>query len=106
MAKRRNTKATRSAGKAKPPTRPRSTDTLMVMSVKKAFRVLEAFGRRKQTLSLSQVAADTGMHVSAAQRFTYTLTRLGYPGRTLRRSVSSSRRRTSIKATAFFSAIG
>ena len=58
--------------------RGKDRDELMVMSVEKAFRVLEAFGGRNQTLSLSQVAAATGMDVSAAQRFTHTLTRLGY----------------------------
>ncbi|WP_376985621.1 IclR family transcriptional regulator [Bosea sp. R86505] len=51
---------------------------LMVNSVEKAFRVLSAFGRQHQTLNLSQVAAETGMDLSAAQRFTHTLTRLGY----------------------------
>ncbi|CAN5350769.1 IclR family transcriptional regulator C-terminal domain-containing protein [soil metagenome] len=51
---------------------------LMVNSVEKAFRVLSAFGRQHQTLNLSQVASETGMDLSAAQRFTHTLTRLGY----------------------------
>ena len=51
---------------------------LMVNSVEKAFRVLYAFGRQHQTLNLSQVASETGMDLSAAQRFTHTLTRLGY----------------------------
>ncbi len=57
---------------------PRKDDALMVNSVEKAFRVLSAFGRQHQTLNLSQVASETGMDVSAAQRFTHTLTRLGY----------------------------
>ena len=56
----------------------RKDDALMVNSVEKAFRVLSAFGRQHQTLNLSQVASETGMDVSAAQRFTHTLTRLGY----------------------------
>jgi DNA-binding IclR family transcriptional regulator len=56
----------------------RKDDALMVNSVEKAFRVLSAFGREHQTLSLSQVASETGMDLSAAQRFTHTLTRLGY----------------------------
>lgn len=56
----------------------RKDDALMVNSVEKAFRVLSAFGRQHQTLNLSQVAAETGMDVSAAQRFTHTLTKLGY----------------------------
>ncbi len=57
---------------------PRKDDALMVNSVEKAFRVLSAFGRQHQTLNLSQVASETGMDVSAAQRFTHTLTKLGY----------------------------
>lgn len=56
----------------------RKDDALMVNSVEKAFRVLSAFGRQHQTLNLSQVAAETGMDMSAAQRFSHTLTRLGY----------------------------
>jgi DNA-binding IclR family transcriptional regulator len=56
----------------------RKDDVLMVNSVEKAFRVLSAFGRQHQTLSLSQVASETGMDVSAAQRFTHTLAKLGY----------------------------
>lgn len=56
----------------------RKEDALMVNSVEKAFRVLSAFGRQHQTLSLSQVASETGMDLSAAQRFTHTLARLGY----------------------------
>lgn len=68
-------------GKLAPPLAersPRKDDALMVNSVEKAFRVLSAFGRQHQTLNLSQVASETGMDVSAAQRFTHTLTRLGY----------------------------
>ncbi|WP_248313276.1 IclR family transcriptional regulator [Bosea sp. F3-2] len=56
----------------------RKDDVLMVNSVEKAFRVLSAFGRQHQTLNLSQVASETGMDLSAAQRFTHTLTKLGY----------------------------
>ncbi|MBP2301790.1 IclR family transcriptional regulator [Azospirillum picis] len=56
----------------------RSADPLMVMSVDKAFRVLHAFDHTRPTMSLTQVAAAVGMDKSAAQRFTYTLERLGY----------------------------
>ena len=56
----------------------RKEDALMVNSVEKAFRVLSAFGRQHQTLSLSQVASETGMDISSAQRFTHTLNKLGY----------------------------
>ncbi|AOO82585.1 IclR family transcriptional regulator [Bosea vaviloviae] len=56
----------------------RKDDALMVMSVEKAFRVLSAFGRQHPTLNLSQVASVTGMDLSAAQRFTHTLVKLGF----------------------------
>jgi DNA-binding IclR family transcriptional regulator len=56
----------------------KADDLLMVMSVEKAFRVLSAFGRQYPTLNLSQVASVTQMDISSAQRFTHTLTRLGY----------------------------
>ena len=68
----------RTASPARQATVRKNDDSLMVMSVEKAFRVLEAFGGRNQTLSLSQVAAATGLDISAAQRFTHTLTKLGY----------------------------
>lgn len=56
----------------------RATDPLMVMSVEKAFRVLSVFDQHSMNLSLSQIAAATEMDISAAQRFTHTLTKLGY----------------------------
>lgn len=56
----------------------RESDPLMVASVEKAFRVLNVFGRGRQELSLSQVAELSGLDVSGAQRFTYTLLALGY----------------------------
>jgi DNA-binding IclR family transcriptional regulator len=66
--------------KARPsaPAKEKSDDPLMVASVEKAFRVLSAFGRQHPSLNLSQVATVTGMDLSSAQRFTHTLTRLGY----------------------------
>lgn len=56
----------------------RPADTLMVQSVEKAFRMLSAFGAQQPTMSLTQVASACGMDVSTAQRFTHTLTKLGY----------------------------
>lgn len=53
-------------------------DPLLVRSVEKAFRVLHAFSPEYQNMSLSQVAAATGLDMSAAQRFTHTLVKLGY----------------------------
>ncbi len=58
--------------------KPRRSDPLMVQSVAKAFRVLTAFDKGHGSLTLSQIAQLTEMDVSTAQRFTHTLTQLGY----------------------------
>jgi DNA-binding IclR family transcriptional regulator len=50
----------------------------MVNSVEKAFRVLAVFDKGYSTLTLSQVAQRAGLDLSATQRFTHTLTALGY----------------------------
>lgn len=55
-----------------------SESTLYVNSVEKSMRVLTAFDGSKRQLSLSEIAALTGYDLSATQRFTYTLTALGY----------------------------
>jgi IclR family transcriptional regulator, pca regulon regulatory protein len=65
------------AAGAAPAASPRE-EPLYVRSVEKAFRVLSAFGTGHATLSLAQVAAMAELDKSAAQRFTYTLERLGY----------------------------
>lgn len=54
------------------------SDPLMVRSVEKAFRVLEAFDGANRSLSLAQICANVGLDKSAAQRFTHTLKKLGY----------------------------
>lgn len=54
-----------------------ASNALFVGSVEKAFAVLGAFKGSKTPLSLSQIAATTGMGKSAAQRFCYTLVALG-----------------------------
>lgn len=51
---------------------------MRVQSVEKAFRVLRAFDATRPSLSLTQIAAAAGLDKSAAQRFTHTLTMLGY----------------------------
>lgn len=56
----------------------KTIDPLMVASVAKAFRVLSVFDRHHQSMGLSQIAAAADLDVSAAQRFTHTLTKLGY----------------------------
>jgi IclR family pca regulon transcriptional regulator len=52
--------------------------TLFVNSVDKAMTVLKAFDASRPKLTLSQIAALADMDLSGAQRFTYTLTQLGY----------------------------
>ncbi len=51
---------------------------LQVLSVEKAFKVMTAFDRTFPKMTLTQLAARTGMDKSATQRFTHTLTTLGY----------------------------
>lgn len=55
-----------------------NSDPLVVRSVEKAFRVLSAFDAGYGSLSLSQIAASSGLDKSGAQRFTHTLVKLGY----------------------------
>ncbi|MER9638552.1 IclR family transcriptional regulator [Mesorhizobium sp. M0228] len=55
-----------------------SRDLLMVNSVAKAFRVLRVFDCSRPSLSLSEIAEIAGLDVSATQRFTHTLLKLGY----------------------------
>jgi len=51
-----------------------------VRSVDRAFAIVRAFGRESPTLSLSQVAARTGLTRASARRFLLTLQSLGYVG--------------------------
>jgi len=51
---------------------------LFVGSLAKGFQVLEAFDQTHPTLSLTEIAAVTGLDKSAAQRFANTLYVLGY----------------------------
>ncbi len=53
-------------------------DRLYVQSVEKAFRLLEAFATATGPMSLSQLAAASGLDKSGAQRMGHTLARLGY----------------------------
>jgi len=69
------------------------SDTLMVQSVAKAFRVLTVFDKGRGLLTLSQIAQQTGMDLSTVQRFTHTLTQLGY----LRKDPASRQFELSIK---------
>lgn len=56
----------------------KKADPLMVQSVAKAFRVLEAFDSRHPQMTLSEIAERTNMDLSGAQRFAHTLHTLGY----------------------------
>ncbi|SMG53691.1 IclR family transcriptional regulator [Paraburkholderia susongensis] len=53
-------------------------DNLFVGSVKKAFLVLEAFGKAKPMMGFSQIAREVGLEKSATQRAAHTLWKLGY----------------------------
>ncbi|WP_233235635.1 IclR family transcriptional regulator C-terminal domain-containing protein [Bordetella sp. LUAb4] len=57
---------------------PGASSTLFVNSVEKAMRVLTVFDDKHSRLSLSQIASLADLDMSAAQRFTYTLTTLRY----------------------------
>jgi DNA-binding IclR family transcriptional regulator len=61
-----------------PSTGGKRQDALFVSSLEKGLRVLYAFRRAGASLGLREIAEETGLHVSAAQRFTHTLHRLGY----------------------------
>lgn len=74
-----------------------TVDRLMVQSVEKAFRVLEVFDGTRDSLSLSQIASETGLDMSAAQRFVHTLTKLGY----LQKNPDTRRLQLSVKVLGF-----
>ena len=50
----------------------------MILSVEKAFRILEAFNTMHSRMTLSEVAQQAGLDLSATQRFCHTLNKLGY----------------------------
>jgi len=56
-------------------------DRLYIASVEKAFRLLNAFGRERAELTLSDLAKRTQMTLPNVQRLTHTLTGLGYLAR-------------------------
>jgi DNA-binding IclR family transcriptional regulator len=61
-------------------------DALYVQSVEKAFTVLAVFNAHQRALSLTDVTKLTGFSKSGAQRFCYTLVKLGYLKRCLNNS--------------------
>lgn len=54
---------------------------LFVGSVKKAFRILEAFDVSKRRMSIAEIARAAELDRSATQRLVHTLEQLGYIGR-------------------------
>ena len=69
-------------------------DPLAVKSVEKAFLVLNAFDGMNFSMSLTQLASAIGLDMSATQRFTHTLTKLGY----LQKDPLTKRFRLGVKA--------
>jgi IclR family transcriptional regulator, pca regulon regulatory protein len=64
---------------SRPPTREaRNRSPLFVKSLEKALRVLESFRRAETFQGLSQVAENSRLDKSTAQRLTHTLRQLGY----------------------------
>ena len=49
-------------------------DRLFVGSLEKALKVLYAFGSQDPQLTITEIARATGLNMSAAQRFTHSLT--------------------------------
>ncbi|SAK51679.1 IclR family transcriptional regulator [Caballeronia ptereochthonis] len=72
--RKRKTSAATPLGETADPT----ASSLYVQSVEKAMKVLTAFDGSKRQLSLSEISSITGFDMSATQRFTYTLSALGY----------------------------
>ncbi|WP_373065406.1 IclR family transcriptional regulator [Gemmatimonas sp.] len=68
----------RSIANVKPQASNYAASALFVQSVEKAMKVIMAFDGSKRQLALLEIAALTGLDNSAAQRFTYTLSALGY----------------------------
>jgi IclR family transcriptional regulator, pca regulon regulatory protein len=52
------------------------TDRLFVNSLAKAIKVLDAFGGQEPQLTITEISRNTGLHMSAAQRFTHSLTQM------------------------------
>lgn len=66
------------AEESPPPDSTQAADALFVQSLARGMSVLEAFRDADGALSLSQIAARTGLTRSAAQRLVHTFRKLGY----------------------------
>ena len=66
---------------SQPPTQAeptRASDPLFVQSIEKGLRIIYAFGSENRALGLTEIAAATGLGISATQRFLHTWQKLGY----------------------------
>ena len=70
-------------------------DHLLVASVVKAMKVLEAYDGTRRSMGFSEIARVTGLERSAAQRAAHTLWQLGY----LQKASGSGEYRLSIRCT-------
>ncbi|MFP1632749.1 IclR family transcriptional regulator [Zhengella sp. ZM62] len=68
----------KAANAAKAQEAPQRTDRLFVEALARGFRVMEAFAEKPVAMSLSEIAAASGMDKSAAQRIVHTLVQIGY----------------------------
>lgn len=75
----------------------RGTESLQVLSIEKALRVIYAFSTGQQSMGLTELAKATGLGVSGAQRFVHTWVTLGY----LRRDDTGRRYRPTAKLLDF-----
>lgn len=96
MAK-RTTQQTKDGQVSPMPRDPDRRDALFVNSLEKGLRVLYAFRATRRSLGLTEIARETGLNVSAAQRFVHTLGSLGY----LRKDERSRRYRLTAKLLDF-----
>ncbi|WP_246054939.1 IclR family transcriptional regulator [Paracoccus gahaiensis] len=58
--------------------RPEAQDALFIQSLARGMSVLESFQGAERALTLTQIAARTGLTRSAAQRLVHTFRKLGY----------------------------
>lgn len=68
----------KAADAAKAMAAPQRGDRLFVEALARGFRVLEAFAGKPLAMSLSEIAAASGIDKSAAQRIVHTLVQIGY----------------------------
>lgn len=67
------------------PPSPEEQDREFVKSLARGLSIIQAFGAERETMTLSEVAAATGLSRAAARRFLHTLETLGFVGHEGRR---------------------